>query len=61
MKFITIIFTLLFSFSAMAHDDHYLGDGMLHNIVHACLFCLAAIACYKVGQYIRQRFFNKAQ
>lgn len=40
MKYLTLIIVLLLSFQAPAHDDHLLGDGVVHNLVHAVLLLL---------------------
>ena len=45
MKFLSLIFIYFISLQAQAHQDHYLGDGLMHNLVHAILtFLLIAVA-----------------
>lgn len=44
MRFLTYILTFIFSLQAQAHDDHFLGDGIAHDIVHTVLlFLLIAV------------------
>ena len=40
MKFITYIIALMFSIQAHAHQDHLLGEGFAHDLMHAVLFFL---------------------
>tara|TARA_R110000744_G_scaffold71508_1_gene144090 strand:- start:716 stop:913 length:198 start_codon:yes stop_codon:yes gene_type:complete len=44
MKFLTYILTFIFSFQAQAHDDHFLGEGIAHEVIHiVLLFLLVAV------------------
>ena len=40
MKFLTYILAFFFSIQAQAHNDHFLGEGIAHDIVHTVLFFL---------------------
>jgi hypothetical protein len=40
MKFLTYCLAFIFSFQAQAHNDHFLGEGIAHDIVHTVLFFL---------------------
>lgn len=55
MKFFTLIFTLLLSTQAFAHEDHALGEGALHLFYHAVFWGLLAIVLVKAVSYFRNK------
>ena len=50
MKFFTLIFTLLLSSQAFAHNDHALGEGALHLVYHTVFWALFALVAFNVVQ-----------
>jgi len=60
MKFFTLIFTLLLSAQAFAHEDHALGEGTLHLIYHAVFWGLFAVVLIKAIGYFKHKKKQKA-
>ena len=55
MKTLTIWFCILFSQMAFAHEDHFLGDGALHNLFHAFAIIIAVAAFFKGVAWYRSK------
>lgn len=55
MKFFTLIFTLLLSTQAFAHEDHALGEGALHLFYHAVFWGLLAVVAVKAVSYFKNK------
>jgi hypothetical protein len=55
MKYITYILAFLFSFQAQAHEDHFLGEGFTHELVHAILFFLIAAVVVTAIKWFRAK------
>ncbi len=55
MKYFTLMFALLLSSQAFAHDDHALGDGTLHLIYHAIFWGLFALIIVKAVTYFKAK------
>lgn len=55
MKFITYLIAFMFSMQAHAHDDHFLGEGFTHELVHAILFFLVAAVVVTGVKWFRKR------
>lgn len=55
MKFITYLIAFMFSMQAQAHDDHFLGDGLIHNLVHVILFALLVAVCVTGFKWLRRK------
>ena len=61
MKFFTLIFTLLLTSQAFAHNDHALGEGTLHLLYHAIFWGLFAAVAVKVVGYFKNKKKHKAE
>lgn len=55
MKFITFIFTLLFSSIAMSHTDHALGEGNLHALYHAIFWAVFTAVVIKAVLWFKNK------
>lgn len=61
MKFFTLIFTLLLTSQAFAHNDHALGEGALHLLYHAIFWGLFAAVAVKAVRYFKNNKKHKAE
>jgi hypothetical protein len=55
MKFLTYLCAFIFSFQAQAHDDHFLGEGFAHNLVHVILLFLLIAVVVTGVKWFRKR------
>jgi hypothetical protein len=60
MKFFTLIFTLLLSAQAFAHEDHAL-EGSFHLIFHAVFWGLCAVVAVKAIGYFKNKKKQKTE
>ena len=61
MKFVTLIFSLLLSTQAFAHQDHALGEGALHLFYHAVFWVLFVVAAFKAVSYFKNKRKQKVE
>lgn len=55
MRIITLIMTLLMTFSAAAHTDHVLGDGIVHYLYHITFGVIFAAVVLKIVKFYRAK------
>ena len=63
MKYISLALTffgsLLFTSSALAHEDHALGNGVLHFSYHVVFWSLCALVVYKGYKLLAAKRFER--
>ncbi len=55
MKILSILFTLFFAGQALAHEDHFLGNGILHYAYHIVFTVLFFALLYKAFNYVKAK------
>jgi hypothetical protein len=55
MKFLTYILALVFSVQAQAHNDHFLGEGIAHDVIHTALFFLLVAVTVTGFKWLRKK------
>lgn len=55
MKQFNFLFVCMFANSAMAHEDHALGEGITHNLFHAIFLFIAVAVVFKGISWLRSR------
>lgn len=58
MKFLTLFLTLICSFTATAHTDHTLGEGLAHYVYHVVFWSIFAAVIVKAVVWYKK---SKAQ
>ncbi|ALO44452.1 hypothetical protein PP2015_3984 [Pseudoalteromonas phenolica] len=58
MKTLFFIFTLLFTNLTIAHEDHFLGDGILHRLFHILFVTILIAVIVKAVRYYK---FKKSE
>jgi hypothetical protein len=61
MKFITLLvsFIYLFSAQAFAHDDHGLGEGSFHAFYHTIFWTIFVLVVYKAVVWFNHKRSQK--
>ena len=61
MKFLTILisFFSLFSGQTLAHTDHALGEGSLHELYHIAFWSIFFIVVYKAFTWFKNKKSQK--
>ena len=55
MKFLIYILAFIFSVQAQAHNDHFLGEGIAHDVIHTILFFLLIGVSVTVLKWLRKK------
>jgi DMSO/TMAO reductase YedYZ heme-binding membrane subunit len=55
MKFLTYILAFIFSVQAQAHNDHFLGEGIAHDVIHTVLFFLLVAIAVTGFKWMRKK------
>ena len=55
MKFLTFLFTFIFTSQAFAHSDHVLGDGVLHKVYHIVFWTLFTVVMVKAYRWFKSK------
>jgi hypothetical protein len=55
MKFLTYILAFIFSVKAQAHNDHLLGEGIAHDVIHTVLFFLLVAVTVTGFKWLRKK------
>jgi hypothetical protein len=59
MKFLIYILAFIFSVQVQAHNDHFLGEGIAHDVIHTILFFLLAAITGIGFKWLRKKIKNK--
>ncbi|UAA38954.1 hypothetical protein KIH87_00850 [Paraneptunicella aestuarii] len=54
MRILLVIIGLLFTVSSFAHHDDIVGEGLEHELFHALLWLVVAVALYKGIRWLQQ-------
>jgi hypothetical protein len=55
MRLLMLLICSLFTVSALAHEDHILGEGLVHSLFHALLFVIGVAVVVKSIMYFRRK------
>jgi len=55
MKFLIYILAFIFSVQVQAHNDHFLGEGIAHDVIHTILLFLLVAISVTAFKWLRKK------